>query len=70
MDWATNMTNRGNAKLERGILENGIHAIRGAVADYEDALAIHTPTRFPAGSYGRAAIWRLRNVTLQTVSTI
>lgn len=49
INWATVMTNRGNAKLERGTLENSDGALRSAVKDYEHALTIRTPERFGLG---------------------
>jgi hypothetical protein len=49
IDWATIVTNRGNALLELGILENGDESLRAAVADYDKALTVRTKERFPLG---------------------
>jgi hypothetical protein len=49
IDWATNMTNRANAKLERGKLENGVDTLRAAISDYLLALEVRTIKRFPLG---------------------
>lgn len=49
IDWATNVTNRGNAKLERGMIENDTDSLASAIVDYEQALHIRTKGRFPLG---------------------
>tara|TARA_R110002074_G_scaffold234473_1_gene406311 strand:+ start:14481 stop:16271 length:1791 start_codon:yes stop_codon:yes gene_type:complete len=59
VDWATLMTNRGNARLERGKLENGVETLREAISDYDAALDIRTRSRFLLGfvrSRGNRAI--------------
>jgi tetratricopeptide (TPR) repeat protein len=59
IDWATIVQNRGNAKLERGKLENGVSSLLRAIDDYELALAVRTKKRFALGfakTKGNAAI--------------
>jgi tetratricopeptide (TPR) repeat protein len=59
IDWATNIQNRGNAKLERGLLENGTATLFEAIDDFEQAALVRTRRRFPLGhakSLGNMAI--------------
>lgn len=49
VDWATNIQNRGNAKLERGQLENDTTALFSAIDDYFLALEVRTKDRFTLG---------------------
>jgi plasmid maintenance system antidote protein VapI/tetratricopeptide (TPR) repeat protein len=59
VDWSTIIQNRGNAKLYRGALENGVETLYSAIEDFVLALETRTKRRFALGyvkSKGNMAI--------------